>query len=660
MIKNPVRLRRRESFLGVHFDFHAGKDCVEIGKNVTPEMVEYIIETVKPDYIQCDCKGHNGFSSYPTKVAYPAPGFKKDQLRIWRDVTAKHGVALYMHYSGVWDNEALKHHPDWACVDKDGNRDKQMTSVFGDYVDKLLIPQVKELIDIYDVDGIWLDGECWATKLDYSEKATYKFQQETGISIVSKKSSDPHFFEYMEFCREGFRKYIQHYVSELHKYKPGFQICSNWAYSARMPEPVNTDVDFLSGDYAMIDSLNSARMEARCLVYQGKPWDLMSWGFTCSVSDEGMAGCSSIKSVLQLQQEAAVTIALGGGFQVYFKQKRDGSISQWQMKIMKKVSEFCRARQKICHKATPVPQMALLHSTQAFYHNRMSPFFRWNQELKHISFALSGILHSLLASQNVVDIVSEHHLTGKMSAYPLIVVPECEYLDEDFKQELLNYVESGGNLLLIGPAATSLFGEQLNVSFKGQAEKKENWLEYEGRLCGLKTTSREVELKDIVSEFGKLYLENDIVGESTPAASITDYGKGKIAGVYVNIGECYFHAATSVSRNFLNGLVRELFPESIVEVKGSHSVDVILNRIESKLAVNLINTSGPHGDPNVLVFDEIPETGPLTVSIRVPEVPSNVSIEPGNRQVDYTYNDGKIELTLHSLKIHDIIVVEWT
>lgn len=658
MIKNPARLRRKDSFLGVHFDFHARKDCTEIGKNVTPEMVEYIIETVKPDYIQCDCKGHDGFSSYPTKVAYPAPGFKKDQLRIWRDVTAKHGVALYMHYSGVWDTEALKHHPEWACVDKDGNRDRQMTSVFGDYVDKLLIPQFKELIDEYDVDGIWLDGECWAVKPDYSEKAICKFQQETGFSTVSRESSDPHFFDYMEFCREGFRKYLQHYVSELHKYKPGFQICSNWAYSARMPEPVNTDVDFLSGDYALIDSLNSTRMEARCLVYQGKPWDLMSWGFTCGVSDEGLEGCFSIKSVPQLQQEAAVTIASGGGFQVYFTQKRDGSISQWQMKIMKKVAEFCRARQKICHKATPVPQVALLHSTQAFYHNRMSLFFRCNQDTLHVSFALSGILHNLLASQNVVDIVSEHHLTGNMSAYPLIIVPECEYLDEDFKQELLDYVESGGNLLLIGPAATSLFGEQLNVSFKGQAGKKENWLEHEGRLCGLKTISREVELKDGATEFGKLYPENDIVGESTPAASITDYGKGKIAGVYVNIGERYFHAATTVSRDFLNGLVRKLFPESIVEVKGSHSVDVTLNRIEGKLAVNLINTSGPHGDPNVLVFDDIPETGPLTVLIRVPAAPSSVNIEPGNRQVDYTYKDGKIALTLHSLKIHDIVVVE--
>ncbi len=51
------RLRREESFLGVHFDFHAGEDCREVGKGVSPEMVHGIIDLVAPDYLQIDCKG---------------------------------------------------------------------------------------------------------------------------------------------------------------------------------------------------------------------------------------------------------------------------------------------------------------------------------------------------------------------------------------------------------------------------------------------------------------------------------------------------------------------------------------------------------------------------------------------------------------------------
>ena len=52
--KLPKRLRREESFLGIHFDFHADEKCTQVGKNVTPAMVEYIVKKVKPDHIQCD------------------------------------------------------------------------------------------------------------------------------------------------------------------------------------------------------------------------------------------------------------------------------------------------------------------------------------------------------------------------------------------------------------------------------------------------------------------------------------------------------------------------------------------------------------------------------------------------------------------------------
>ena len=154
------RLRRSESFLGIHFDFHADDDCTEIGKNTTREMIENIIKRVKPDYIQCECKGHRGLSSYPTKVGNQAPGIIGDPLKIWRDVTAEYGVALYMHYSGVWDTEAIKHHPEWARIDENGNIDPNNTSTFGPYVDELLIPQLKELSDEYGEEGVWVDGEC--------------------------------------------------------------------------------------------------------------------------------------------------------------------------------------------------------------------------------------------------------------------------------------------------------------------------------------------------------------------------------------------------------------------------------------------------------------------------------------------------------------------
>ena len=71
MPETKRRLKRSESFLGIHFDFHAGDDNNEIGKYTTPEMIAEVMRKVQPDYIQCDCKGHRGFLAIRRKLGIP-------------------------------------------------------------------------------------------------------------------------------------------------------------------------------------------------------------------------------------------------------------------------------------------------------------------------------------------------------------------------------------------------------------------------------------------------------------------------------------------------------------------------------------------------------------------------------------------------------------
>jgi len=644
--KYPKRLKRSESFLGIHFDLHADDNCTRIGKTVTRKMVQDIIDQVKPDYIQCDCKGHRGLTSFPSKLGNAAPGFVRDQLKIWREVTARNGVALYMHYSGVYDVEAIRRHPSWARIDADGKRDKKITSVFGPYVDKLLIPQLKELSDDYGVDGIWCDGECWAAEPDWSPKVLKAFREKTGVKKIPRKPSDPHYFEFMEFCRDGFRSYLDHYVTEMHRHNPDFQIASNWAYTSFMPEPATIDVDYISGDYSPQDSINTARLEARCLPRQGKPWDLMAWSF---------AGPGpSTKSAVQLQQEAAVTLSAGGGFQVYFRQKDDCSIYDGQMKVMAEVAKFCRARQKVCHRAQPVPQVGLIMSGKAFYRKIPKLFSFWEDQLTE----MHGILESLLESQHSVEVLMEHHLAGRMNEYPLLVVPEWEYLDPKFKRELREYVEGGGSLLLVGPRTAAMFKKELRVRFVGKAEDGTRYLEHNGCMAGLKTLSQRVALRPGAGMFGRLYPHNEPRGKFEVAASIAPYGKGRIAATYFNFGEPYVKGATPTARKFLHALARELFPNPMVEVTGSKYVDVAVNRIDGKLAINLVNTAGPHHDRSISVFDEIPPVGPLAVSIRLPRRPKKITLEPAGAKVAFRFGKGVVKLQIPRLEIHDIIVVE--
>jgi hypothetical protein len=685
----PPRLRRAESFLGVHFDFHARAVDRDIGRHTTRAMVENIIDQVHPDYIQIDCKGHFGFSSYPTKVGNPAPSFSNglgsvpgaqgpeslkpispslnDPLAIWRQVTAERGVALYMHYSGVADQEAIRLRPDWSALDSKGTPYLRSTSLFGPYVDQLMLPQLRELADRYHVDGAWIDGDCWAAMPDYSAPAAKAFRDATGLTDLPKKMGEPHWLDFINFHREAFRRYLRHYTTEIRRTNPNFQIASNWAFSNYMPEPVSAEVDFLSGDYSTQNSVNSARFTARTLESQGKPWDLMAWAFvqgkvietngTITKREPG----NHLKSLPQLEQEAAIVLARGGGFQCYFNQQADGSIYEWQMPTMAAVAKFCRERQAISHRAVAVPQIAVLYSTTSHYRQSSRVFAPASPTVT----AVRGVLQSLLDSQFSVEVLSEHHLHGRMRNWPVIVVPESEFLEPAFRDELAAYVRDGGNLVLVGPQAAAHFKQEIGFKSDPPAAGVNAYLANEDRMAGMLTRFEIAQLPPEAKSVGRLYRNDnprqppDIVRDAfSPAASITALGRGRIAVTFVNFGERYLNARTALARDFVAGLIKEIYPKRTVEVTGSHSVDVSLMRQGEKLTVHLVNTAGPHENQANYVFDEIPAVGPLAVRIRTAKKPTIVTLEPGKRPLAVRYDEGVLSVTVPRLAIHEVVVVE--
>lgn len=174
----------------------------------------------------------------------------------------------------------------------------------------------------------------------------------------------------------------------------------------------------------------------------------------------------------------------------------------------------------------------------------------------------------------------------------------------------------------------------------------------------LYSLSAAVELLDGAIEFGKFYADNDIGIPVGPSASVANYGKGKIAATYFNFGERYVNGATSIARDFINSLVRELFPLPLVEVRGSHFVDVTVNKIDGRIAVNLVNTAGVHSDTKVYVYDEIPAVGPLEVRIRSAEKPDKVLLEPEGKELAFHFDGEVISFVLQKLTIHEVIVLK--
>jgi hypothetical protein len=635
-------------FFGLHFDLHPRGTDTELGKDLTSEMVARLIDEVKPDFVQYDCKGHPGYAGYSTAVGHPSPGIVGDALAIWREVTKKSGVDLYIHYSGVWDTKAIDEHPEWARIDEKGDADDNKTSSFSPYCEKLLIPQLKEAIDRYDLDGVWVDGDCWAAEPDFTWRARELFMRESSCEVVPLNPGDPRWGEYLEFNRERFRSYLRRYVKALHGHRAGFRIASNWMYSSLAPEPITVPVDYISGDFSPTDSVNTARVEARYMSQNGLPWDLMSWGF-----NRGRECGHSWKTANQLKQEAAIVLSQGGGFQVYYNPTRSGWIDDWMIRKMSDVSRFCHARREFCFGTETVPQIGLLLSRRGLYAEGNRLFGPWGE----LTEPLKGMLHALLELHYSVDVMAEHQLYRRLGDYPMIVVPERTPMDDRMKDSLTAYVREGGTLLLVGIDVSRSLEDELGVEI-GDEDIERNLLIQGGDSLAW-VDDRYTPVEPASSEtVGVGYHSSDTRGEPLCAASMRSVGEGRIAGIYAPLGGTYSRSHNSVARRFLRDLMKKLFHRHVFGVEALPTLEVVIRRREGTLLVNLTNTAGMQTDPNRTVVQNLPLSGPVAFGMMSDTEPEGIALEPGHSPVVSDWTDGWLKIMVPNIEIHRVLSIE--
>lgn len=647
----PLRpLPRSRGFFGLHLDFHAGDADRAIGKRLSVPHAATVIAAVRPDFLQVDCKGHPGRASYLTAIGTRAGGFVRDPLRVWRQAATAARVPLVVHFSGVWDDAAIAAHPDWARVDREGATDTHKASVFGPYADELLIPQLIELATRWKVDAAWIDGDCWATHPDWSTHAKRAWRTQGHQGELPAGPDDPRWLEFLAFNRAGFHAYVRRYVDALHAAVPGFEIASNWGWSSFMPEPVRTAVDFLSGDLDPLRGVDAARYQGRCLAGQGRPWDLMAWGF----SAKGWEGyrAQGDKSAVQLSQEAAHVIALGGGFQVYVTQNRDASVALPRLAATAAAGRFCRARQRLCHGGKTVPQVLLLNHAGSLYREQVDPLFIGTGAS---SDELRGWLFALLDAQFHVDIRHEGGLDD-LDDFPLVVIPGWAHLEPALVERLAAYVRGGGAVLAAGAAAAPfapLVGATLAVALEAASR---HLVAAGGAPALARGIHRAITGKGTGKAIATLHTEADPTAPGETTATLHRLGRGRLLLVGAALGRCYLLERTVALREAVRTLGRTLLPRPLVEVTGSRMVDVVVREQRGDLVVHLLDRDGQHMSSEVFSFDELRPTPALTVALRCAK-PVAVSLAPGRAKPRWMWKAGVLTVHVPPVSVHTAIVV---
>ena len=641
--------RRSRSFFGLHFDFHASPEkCPEpIGKNTREEDIVEICTKLHPDYIQVDCKGHPGWASYPTACGNAMPNIVGDPLKIWREATAKCGVALYVHYSGVWDQKFCTEHPEEAILQADGTRHALTTCRLGSYDDTLMIPQLIELATKYKVDGAWVDGECWGSYMDYDPRVVKAFEEETGIALGQnppKKREDPYYAEYLEFNRELFRRHIRKCADAVHAVCPTFQFCSNWAFSDHMPEEVSAPVDFLSGDFDPGDSVTSARYAGRALARQNRPWDLMSWGFR---NEFGGQHGFLYKEPVQLIQEAASVISLGGGYQIYLQQNLDGSPKMNEIRSLMPVSKFVRDRKPYCRDGKVRADVALLLSSK----DRLSeayPLYGRNGCER-----IKGLTNLLLDSGYTVRYIFEEDLQSLPKGIRCIVIPELFSGLTEEAWTCLFRLPASVSLLLVGPNTCRIFGERAGTFQARISDGPVEYVSQEGDVFGMTTRYATLSGRKLLLGRNQLLTKN---GESLSAYMIRGV-RLRIGLLGFDIGTDYLLRATSRHKTLIRGMLSRMFEPGIELVRAKGTLE--LAELEARFTryVFLTNQNGQHRSVNIATEDYIPPVSDVSLRIRMDKPPRAVTLLPDVREIPCEWHGGVLSVELDRVEDQSILAV---
>ena len=103
------------------------------------------------------------------------------------------------------------------------------------------------------------------------------------------------------------------------------------------------------------------------------------------------------------------------------------------------------------------------------------------------------------------------------------------------------------------------------------------------------------------------------------------------------------------------GVWPAIFPQPQVAVDGPPCVDLAVRTKDDQILIHLLNTAGMQVTSAYTIRDFIPAVGPLTVRVRMESKPTSVTLVPADVDIEWTWAEDTLSITLPALHIHNVI-----
>lgn len=588
------------SFFLLHLDHHT-TDRMEVGRDADPVETARLIGLVQPDVIQIHAKGNPGWTTYPTQIGHAPPRLARDVMQVWTEVARTSGCTFSAYFNLGRDREIMRRRPEWNRVRAGGDPYDNMLCYHSGVAEQYLWPMIDEIIDRYRPGGFWFDGSCFTVMNCYCAKCRARFRQEHGLDAPATPKQ-PGWEAYKEMQRQIYREFCAETAARVKRRDPQCLVAINWAFSFRMPEEPPVGVDYFTGDRgSQVDDLAP---DAIWYDSHSRPFDLMTTVFARNETG------SSCKPQAQLEQEMAIILAHGGRYFAWDNPTAETRLVAERYEMMARVvSPFLRARQRWCLGSRRLPDVSLFHGAAAHYAQSFASLAAFPRQNAPLLAACEGLRRLHLSP----EMVSDRRLEGGDIRGRLLLLEDTAVLPDPHRDALRRYVERGGRVLLTGKAIDA-------AQLPGVAKP-----------------------------------------EGTGLSRHT-LGKGEV----FQLAQPLFSPAASTSADPVEVMSQILPPtERRLVCDGPSTVEVVVREKANEQILHLVNIAPGkrQRDPKVQPFlnleiKELPPAPPCRVTLRVPQRPGSVTLQPqGEPLANWTWDDGRLDLAVPGFDVHQLVVV---
>jgi len=665
-----------QSYRKLFFDYHNHKDNWGLAENFNAEEWAEQLKAADAEGVSVFAKGAQGWRYYQKgEIGWVHPEMPAglDMLGDIVEACHKRDIRVIAYYHTFGSSKIEELHPDWRAKNSAGEPAGLCMNT--SLLDEHILPQVREIVRNYDIDGIFFDGTN--IRICYCNDCRKGFKEDTGYNIPLSKD-DPHWLDHVRWLNKESVELRQKIMDAVHAEKPEVLVSFNWSYTPRQPEIVPEDVGFLMCDIFPEDQLFSGSYLGKYWATLDKPFDIMNSAFLRWWGDWG------IKPAVAMQQECATIIANGGKLWLGYMMPAQFGVEPAVMQELGKTMRFVKEREEFCRNSLPVPYIAVLHSTHSYY--TKDPSQQLDEKL------LYSVHKMLLQSGYHYNILNEKTLLEDIEDYKVVILPDQRFISTELADAIEKFVRRGGGVI-----ATVLTGSQnsdykssgkfvleglLGVRLTGQYPYTNGYIKINdtllkndildmphqvwGEFAYVEPTSAETiaDLFDVyIRRDGEYYQSGSSpVGKNTgyPAVTINQYGKGKAIYLAGDIFSSYTLRNNWNLKDMFGNMVDMVLPDKLISIDAPDNVEVVLKKQDNKVQVHLINHYGERSFYNTIAYTEnIIPIHDIKVHVKVNRLPSSVKLMPEGQILSWSKQDNNmISITVPRLDIYSIIIID--